>query len=217
MKIQAVASALVFAAAAASAATPTLVYDGSGLMGNQSYGSMLGLDFTVVASDVTINLIGVFDSGSDGLTSNLTAALYDVTAGWTPVIAPVSFAAGTASSGGQYIVKSVAPVTLQVGHVYSVQAVGFNVSDPNYNTNEAGNNNGSNQNVTTPITFNTFGGKLSSLDSRYSGALGQDGITFFHSSAFGAATVGVVPEPETYALMFCGLGALALLARRRRS
>ena len=30
------------------------------------------------------------------------------------------------------------------------------------------------------------------------------------------ASVGAVPEPETYALMLAGLGALSLLARRRQ-
>ncbi len=52
------------------------------------------------------------------------------------------------------------------------------------------------------------------LDFSYTGAnqgLGDEGW------GLGRVTVTAVPEPETYALMLAGIGALGLVARRRRS
>lgn len=208
-----VAASAALMCSSAFAATP--VYDGSAT-GNQAYGDMLGNDF-LANSAVWITQVGVFDDGKNGLTNSLQVGLYDVTAGYSAVISPVTFAAGTANAGGtQFIYQNVTPVQLTAGHVYSVQASGFNGFDLNYNTNVAGTNQGPANNSTTPITFNTLGGALSNRESRYGGTLGQAGTYFGNSSTFGAGTVAAVPEPETYAMLLAGLTALSLTARRRR-
>jgi hypothetical protein len=213
MKKLLIAAAVALSCASSFAATS--VYDGS-VAGNQSWTTMLGNDFTA-NSAVWVTQVGVFDSGMDGLTGSLQVGLYDVTAGFAPVVSAVTFLAGTANGGSQFIYQDVTPVQLTAGHTYSVQAIGFSAADMNFNTNFAPyTNNGPDNNNTTPITFDTFGGALANQESRYGGALGQAGTYFNNSSTFGAGTVAVVPEPETYAMMLAGLGALGFMARRRK-
>jgi len=210
--------AIVLAAAAllsAHASANTPVYDGS-VTGNQNYGQMLGLDFTA-QSNVWVTQLGVFDSGMDGLVGAIQVGLYDVTNAFATVIAPVTFAAGTLNGGTQYIFQNVTPVQLVAGNTYSVQASGFSSADPNWNTNLfPGTNQGPDNQSTTPITFNSFGGALLNQESRWGGALGQAGTAFDNSSAFGAGTVAVVPEPQAYALALAGLGLVGFVARRRK-
>ena len=49
--------------------------------------------------------------------------------------------------------------------------------------------------------------------------LTDGGVLFFNdgtSASTFTATVGAVPEPETYAMMLAGLGLVGLVARRRK-
>ncbi len=46
--------------------------------------------------------------------------------------------------------------------------------------------------------------------------LGVDGV-FTDFPDTGVAALAAVPEPQTYAMMFAGLGAVLWLARRRRN
>ena len=218
--ILAVAAALCAGVASADAT----VYETTGVnvdnAGNQAYGQMLGLDFEVQGSSVWVTHLGAFDDHQKGLIStDISVGLFDLTTG-TSVINPISFLNAVGDPGvSNYIYQNLNnPVLLTLGHQYSVQAFGFNSTDRNYNTNIAPEiNNGSNAQSTSPITFNSFGGQLYNLDSRYGGTSMGYGTAFAHSSAFGAGTltVSAVPEPETYAMLLAGLGALSFVGRRR--
>ncbi len=219
---------LLVAAAASlcmSAASAAAVYDTSGTgmgvsgnAGNQVWVEMLGNDFLVNVGGLQVTELGAFNADGNGISGNVTVGLYDLTA-QAAVINPISFMGQTGSS--TYLFQTLlAPVALIAGHSYSIQAFGFNSADWNFNTNATGGvNNASNAQSTTPITFNSLGGKLSNLDSRYGGTSMGNGTTWAHASTFGAGTltVAVVPEPETYALMLAGLGALGFMGRRRKS
>lgn len=221
MKKLFIAAAAASCACAASAA----VYDtagvggSSGNDGNQNYGEMLGLDFTVNVSGLQVTALGAFNDHLDGISSNITVGLYDLTAN-AAVISPISFNGLNGST--TYLFQTLSnPVALIAGHQYSVQAFGYGgaPTDGNYNTNIIPANNPSNAQVTSPITFNSYGGWLTNNNSRYGGTSMGTGTTFAHASTFGAGTleVSAVPEPETYAMLLAGLGVMGFLGRRRKA
>lgn len=205
---------LLAAAVLASAAVPSLaaipVYDTTPVtLGNQNYGDNLGLDFTVNRA-ITVTSLGAFDSGADGISTNVEVALYNLDTS-SFVTSFVSFNGATATGGSAYAFKSIAPVTLAAGN-YSVIGRGFNSIDQNFNTNLSGQNNAS------PIAFNSLFGALTNVGSRYGGGANPSAGSFFPPvSAFGAGSFAAyVPEPATWGLLIAGF-AMTGFAMRRRS
>ena len=203
--------------------------------GNQNWPGMLGLNFSIVGGVFQLTHLGVFDDRMNGLTSNLTVSLYEVVGASRNLVASTVFNSGTANPGGeQFIYKALTgtPIFLDAGK-YTIRAIGFNGNDRNFNTNEVGgaNNfgNANNDNTTTPITFNTFGGFLQNGSSVFehfsstaslSSQLAASGREFLRSSTFGAGTLQltqVVPEPASMALGLMAMGALVAARRRRQS
>ena len=67
--------------------------------------------------------------------------------------------------------------------------------------------------------FNGGSAGISSIDYSTLGvSVNRQGIPqgLSHATLYGGGTTPPVPEPETYALMLAGLGAVALITRRRR-
>jgi hypothetical protein len=53
-----------------------------GTYGNQGGGNyVLGLEFTVGSTPITVNTLGAFDNGQNGWASQITVAMYQVTLG----------------------------------------------------------------------------------------------------------------------------------------
>ncbi|MCA9267274.1 MAG: hypothetical protein KDA41_02330, partial [Planctomycetales bacterium] len=65
----------------------------AGTVGNQTYGGTLGMDFDV-NQEITISRLGVFDSGSNGLSNTINAYIFDRTNTATP-LATVTFTPGS--------------------------------------------------------------------------------------------------------------------------
>lgn len=211
----------IAAAIALGAVTPmtanaagTAVYDTApSTPGDQAYSDVLGDDFTVNAPGLTVVGLGAFDSGKAGLSTDIMIGLYNLTtASWaTPL---VNFNGTPDPTGAAYVWRSITPVSLISGDQYSIVGLGFNGADENYNTNIAG------VNGSSPISFDSFGGKLTNGVSRFGGSGDPSSSTIWpFASAFGAASLEVsVPEPAAWALMLLGLGAVGATARigRRR-
>ena len=55
----------------------------NGIVGNQEFGGALGMDF-IVNSEITVNKLGAFDSGSDGISMPLIVQLWSRSDGGSP-------------------------------------------------------------------------------------------------------------------------------------
>ncbi len=116
----------------------------TGTVGNQDYGGTLGMDF-VVNESVLVTELGCFDSGGNGLGSNITVQLYSRNTNGTPtnfaddtpgsVLATTTFfttSPGTLLEGNRYK-PLAAPVTLAPGS-YSIVAYGYSAAELNRNS-----------------------------------------------------------------------------------
>jgi hypothetical protein len=115
--------------------------------GNQAYSGSLGMDF-IATEEVRVTDLGVFDDGSDGLSTNLIAQLWQRDDKGTPgnfsddlgtsVLATLTFtpASPGALEGGSRIKPLAAPLVLAPG-AYSMVAYGFGASDQNVNQGSA--------------------------------------------------------------------------------
>lgn len=203
-------AALFSAALAVSVAgnAATVVYDTPATTpGNQIWTGTLGLDFTVNAP-VKVTSLGAFDSGKNGITTNISVAIFNAAG---TIVSPVVNFNGTANPGGTaYLLKSITPVILSTGS-YQLGAWGFNGTDKIYNAAFAV--------LPGSINFNSFGGKLTATGSRYSGVNGQlANLVDVAIAQYGAGTMTVtsVPEPASWAMLLSGFALVGMAARRRQ-
>lgn len=175
----------------------------------------LGLDFNV-NSGIYVTSLGVFDSGSDGLSSVLTAHLFDRATGES--LADLTFSPnqpGTLVGGSRFLTLETA-LFLPAGF-QGVIAVDY----------LSANNEGNGNRRTSDGNWSTDdgGGLISFVGSgRIGYANGSSAVypTVIDSSPYpdvyaaGTFTFVAVPEPSTTALFVGGLGGMALMIRRRR-
>lgn len=212
MSLRAILATALLAGLAAPATAATVFDTSSTTLGNQNYSDNLGLDFNV-NSAVSVSALGAFDSGADGITTDIEVAIYNLDTALF-VTSFVNFNGSTATGGSAYVFKTISPTILAAGH-YSVIGRGFNSIDQNFNTNGSGQNNAS------PISFDSLGGALTNVGSRYGGGANPSAATIFAPlSAFGAGSfvsANSVPEPASWTLMLGGLGMVGATMRRRQS
>ncbi|ACV34209.1 hypothetical protein CAP2UW1_0872 [Candidatus Accumulibacter phosphatis] len=202
----------------AQAAAP--VYFSPTSDGNQAWPGMLGNDFAVTNSLVQVSALGAFTGSTAGFANGTTVKvglfdvtdLYDDNSGTnsiSQVIAPITFTGNVGTVISSYAYQNVTPTLLTNGHVYSIQASGFNSNDQNFNTNIGG----------ATQMFETLGGALVQKNGRYAGSagLGVAGTSGSWSFGGGSALVAVVPEAEIWAMMLTGLGIVGVVARRRKT
>src|SRR5436190_20032607 len=109
----------------------------AGTVGNQpDFGGALGMDFNITSGPgVTVDRLGVFDSGSNGLSIPITARIYDRTTGLPVPGGTLSFAAGATGTleAGSRFLNLAAPITLPGGFQGTIVAEGYGASEPNGN------------------------------------------------------------------------------------
>ena len=191
----------------------------AGTVGNQflprNEPQSLGLDFNVNSS-IFITSLGVFDSGSDGLSSILTAHIYDrdthlslVEVTFTPQ------APGTLVGGSRFLTLDN-PLMLPAGF-HGVIAVDYLTS-----SNEG---NGNRRTSAGNWTTDDGGGLISFVGSGRIGYSSGNGPVFpglvdqspsADVYASGTFTYVAVPEPSTVALLSLGVGGLLFALRRNR-
>lgn len=187
---------------------------GTTTLGNQAH-SGVGLSFHVTSA-ITVSQLGVFDSGTPGITGNaqLWATLFDATNG--NVLAAIDFTqADSGTLSNLYTYKNIAPLNLAIGD-YVLAGFGWDGNNLEYNTVVGGGN---------TVTFNPDGSSLVTFnDTRYSPG-GSDAHTVmptlvYGPHAFNAANMvfeagSTVPEPASLALLGLGLSGLGFGRRKK--
>lgn len=115
----------------------------TGTAGNQNFGGALGMDFNTTRT-VRVTSLGVFDSGSDGLSSTITAQLWRRNENGTPgvftddtgqsLLSTASFTAASPGTleGGSRFKPLAAPLDLAPG-AYTMVAYGYSAAEMNGN------------------------------------------------------------------------------------
>ena len=136
----------------------------TGTVGTQNYSGSLGLDFEVV-SPVLVTKLGVFDSGSNGLSSTITAQLWR-SQPTAQLVTSLVFSAASpgnpAPSSGNRFKDLTTPLLLPPGS-YTMVAYGYSATEPNGNSSGA----------VPAWTFNDGGGLLRFTGSGRYGTAGQ--------------------------------------------
>jgi hypothetical protein len=214
-----VAAAALFAASQASA---TIAFQNpAGNYGNWTGGpGVLGLQFTVGSSDLSVTRLGAFDNNQDGWSAPVSVAIYDFNS-QSIVGSMVNFSGssgpnlGTLGSDGGSRFLPVTPFTLNAGGAYMVVAAGY--AGPSgelaYNI-DLGPSPALTQAPDISLGENKFavGSSMTFPDFEY-GSPGQ--------RAFAAGTFDFTPVPEAAAFGAAGVGLLGLVyigryARLRR-
>ena len=185
----------------------------TGTVGNQNWGGSLGMDFNV-NQDIRILSLGAFDSGSNGLSRQITVRLYNRAN--QSLLAESIFNIGNTGilDGGSRFLDLAIPLTLQSGFQGSIVAFGYGSGEPNGNKGFSGS-----------WFTNDGGGLLSFVGSgRYSGSTNFPTIidggppdryaagTFKYE-----ADTAPIPEPSTVMLIGIGLVGLGVVNMRRKS
>jgi hypothetical protein len=193
---------LIASASLLSAGTLGVTTSNTGTLGVNTGTWTLGYSF-LVNSAITVNGLGVFDDGSDGLNVSHDVGLWDAAGN---LLASTTVAAGTvAPLNGFYRMATISGVSLTAGNVYYVGSV--NGID----------NDGWLQDPTTLVAapeitylsrqYEFSGGGLVFPDLAGSGTTGYFGGNF----EFGGS-----PVPEPGSLLMLGSGVLAAAGALRR-
>ena len=164
---------------------------------------------------ITNNSASSCAQAESGLAWSFAAGVFSITNNSTGYVAEVYFDVGSGvgvsflGGAGTLFTLGASPGSLPGGN-----GVGF-VSDVAFDSDTRGRTRGNGINTGETARFSITGAAADSFDT---GALfaGLHVRSLVNGQSEGLTTVTAVPEPETYALMLAGLGAVAFMARRRR-
>jgi hypothetical protein len=106
----------------------------AGAVGNQEFGGSLGMDFDISAP-ITVNELGVFDSGSNGLARSITGELWTRSGNTGTRLAQLTFTTASPGTlvGGSRFKPLATPLLLPAGS-YTIVAYGYGAGEPNANS-----------------------------------------------------------------------------------
>jgi hypothetical protein len=191
-------------------------------VGNQAFGTGLGLDFDVGATPIQITSFGVFDDASNGIGAGVTLSVSlwerdpgNDTLSLGQVGPTVNFTTGSPGAlvGGSRFITLGTPIDLPAGFQGSIVAYGFaGPTDQNGNDGGVGN---------FPYTTDDGGGLINFVGtSRF----GLGGVGVYPdtpdggpANRYGAGNFEfqAIPEPSAIALLVGCMGAFVLRRRRR--
>jgi len=213
--------ALLAASQPSAMASAIIAYQNpAGDYGNQPGGNwVVGLQFTVGSTPLSVTALGAFDNNQDGWTDPVSVEIYDFNS-QTIVGSEVTFSGasgpseGTLGYDGGSRFLSVTPFTLNAGVTYMVVAAGYGTDgEQNYNAAVAP---PIGQGVPTLIQATPY---ITVDNNYYTSGTSMVFPTTLDGGpdpryAAGTFEFTLVPEPSTLAL--AGLGGLSLLLLRRQ-
>jgi hypothetical protein len=134
-----VAAALMAVLPMSASAAPITLHTANTTAGNQAWSSV-GFTFNVTGPIVTVQELGIYDSGADGIVGAnalLTTVLFDAAQN---VIASQTFTAadsGVFDAASNYWFKPITPLVLPVGQ-YTLAGYGWDPNNLEHNSNLGG-------------------------------------------------------------------------------
>ena len=188
--------------------------------GNQAW-SGVGLQFTVNGPWVQVLELGIYDSGSDGISTTLSTYIFDTTT--KEVVGSEIFSpggSGTFDAATHYWFKSLATPLLLAPGSYTIMGYGFDGSDLEHNSTLGG----------TGPTFDSAGGVLSFVRDAWTDSSTAEAGTFpLEFGPYGPAEqagipqdyfdgpnmrFAIVPVPAAVLIGILGLGTAGLKLRK---
>ena len=180
----------------------------SGNYGNQPGDYVVGLQFTVGASPLSVTQLGAFDNGQNGWAAPVSVAIYNFTThsivGSTATFSGTSGVnLGTLGSDGGSRFLPVTPFTLNAGQTYMVVAAGYGVGrEENYNAG-------------LPPSIALHQGAGITVGNNYytsgTGMLFPATMDAAPYPRYGAGTFEFAPVPEAAQFAMAGVGLLGLV------